>query len=420
MKILKLKISLIRTRVNREVLVKKDITYHELHKVIQNVFGWEDEHLYEFVVGEGRIGDLDHDLCDNLAYDSMTTPIFADQKEFFYQYDFGDTWMHSVRIEKELEADPEVDYPVCVGGKRACPPEDCGGLYGYREILRKRNGFDPDDFTVDWANERLRASGQVRGLSVKKKSARFTLLARYIVALTYLYGILPKEELVKTFNSQNQDQITLDEVDDLLNNFPEELERTFVYSHRGHFVHETVLAFDDFDMLMEKKAKKPYYVPNKEELLKYVDDWYIEVTKEYTALLNYVKKHLIKDEDKALELVEDLCGSCQVGSDVKSLVNNFYNFGVSFKSVEQINEVMQLVMGMANNIRLWENNGHTPQEIFEAFERPNMRPLPGKPFMYKGGVQTVVNEEKVGRNDPCPCGSGKKNKKCCLGKEVFH
>lgn len=72
---------------------------------------------------------------------------------------------------------------------------------------------------------------------------------------------------------------------------------------------------------------------------------------------------------------------------------------------------------MANNIRLWQNNGHTPQEIFEKFEKPNLKPLPDKPFVYNAGEQTVVKEEKIGRNDPCPCGSGKKYKKCCLGKD---
>ena len=92
MKILQLKISLDHTWVNREVLVREGITYHELHKVIQRVFGWEDYHLYEFVVEGDRIGDLENDEFGSTAYEAATTPIFSDKKKFSYQYDFGDGW----------------------------------------------------------------------------------------------------------------------------------------------------------------------------------------------------------------------------------------------------------------------------------------------------------------------------------------
>jgi preprotein translocase subunit SecA len=75
-------------------------------------------------------------------------------------------------------------------------------------------------------------------------------------------------------------------------------------------------------------------------------------------------------------------------------------------------------MELSNNTRIWENNGHTPQEIFEKFEKPNLRPLPDKPFEFGGSnMFDIKTKQKIGRNDPCPCGSGKKYKKCCLGKE---
>lgn len=69
-------------------------------------------------------------------------------------------------------------------------------------------------------------------------------------------------------------------------------------------------------------------------------------------------------------------------------------------------------MELANNTRIWKNNGHTPDEIFEKYEKPNLRPLPDKPFRFGESVKKA----KTGRNDPCPCRSGKKYKKCCLGR----
>ena len=68
-----------------------------------------------------------------------------------------------------------------------------------------------------------------------------------------------------------------------------------------------------------------------------------------------------------------------------------------------------MVMELASSIRIWKNNGYTPHEIYEKFEKPDVKLLPKK--------TSEMNKEKVGRNDPCPCGSGKKYKKCCLERE---
>jgi len=244
------------------------------------------------------------------------------------------------------------------------------------------------------------------------------LVQSYISALTNLYGILPAELLIEIFNSQNADKISIEEVNNILNNFPEELTKAYVYSYQGYFVHEAVVEFDEFYSLMSEKAGKPYYIPNKEELLRYTDDFYYEVTEEFDDLLDYVSKNLIKDEDKAQELVEEIQGSCQIGSDINFVINHFNHFNVNFKSIEQLNEVMKLVMELSNNTRIWENNGHTPMEIFEKLEKPNMRPLPKVPFDFNAtNVIDMKTRKKIGRNDPCPCGSGKKYKKCCLGKD---
>ena len=121
-------------------------------------------------------------------------------------------------------------------------------------------------------------------------------------------------------------------------------------------------------------------------------------------------------------LCENIRWECTDGPDIQVIFGHFNTAGVDFKNEKQVNEVLQLVMDLANNVRLWENNGHTPREIFEKFEKPNLGPLPEGVFpgfgdrpklrLIQGG-----SSEKVGRNDPCPCGSGKKYKKCCLGKE---
>lgn len=246
-----------------------------------------------------------------------------------------------------------------------------------------------------------------------------TQLTQYIIALSNLYGMVHKDKVLEIYNSQNEDQITTKEVENHLSNPPEKLEDAFIYPHQEYFVHEASLGHGAFELMLKKKSDKPYYVPKKNELLKYIDEEYFEKNKQYNALLKYVKKNFFKnDEEGAQRLCEEIHGFCEFGSNMQSVMDVFNDDGISFEDMDQVNEVMKLVTDLSNNIRIWENNGHTPHEIFEKFEKPKMKPLPDKPFEFEdSNVIDMNTRQKVGRNDPCPCDSGKKYKKCCLGKE---
>jgi len=212
------------------------------------------------------------------------------------------------------------------------------------------------------------------------------------------------------YNSQNTDHIKISEIDQLLNNPPKDLKQAFIMTHGEYFVHEVILEFDEFDLLLNKKKDKSHYIPNQNELLKYVDEDYFEKTKAYNKLLNYVKKNFFNgNQEKAEYLLEDIHDTLEADINMQRIFDIFNNQGISFNDMEQANEVIGMIMALANNIRIWENNGHTPHEIYEKFEKPNLKPLPDK--------TSEMKKEKVGRNEPCPCGSGKKYKKCCLKKQ---
>lgn len=247
------------------------------------------------------------------------------------------------------------------------------------------------------------------------------LILDYIRATTNLYGIVPLEKIVEIYNQQNDDQIEIEDVEPYLD---KDLSKSYVYAHDDYFVHETIAAFDEFDLMQAKKGKKPYYVPDKDELLKYADMSYYEKPKQYHDLHKYIKKNFFpNDEEKAVMLCQNIRWACVVdGPNIQEVFDHFNTAGVNFKDENHVNEVLPMVMELANNVRLWENNGHTPHEIFEKFEKPNLRPLPAGGFPGFGNRPNLSvipggASEKIGRNDPCPCGSGKKYKKCCLGKE---
>ncbi len=125
----------------RRIQVPDNYRFWDLHVAIQDAMGWKDCHLHQFSIFSPRelsiveIGLADED-CDELR-------IFERISEFFslvnhtavYRYDFGDDWFHRVTLEKILTIDPQYTYPRCLAGRRACPPEDIGGVWGFYEKL---------------------------------------------------------------------------------------------------------------------------------------------------------------------------------------------------------------------------------------------------------------------------------------------
>ena len=125
----------------RRVEVDKDLTFKELHRVIQLAMGWEDAHLHEFRVAGLRIRlprDSDSTFDEQPALPEDTAKLgvwLSGQRKFRYWYDFGDDWWHTIAIETRLPPDPAAPRAVLVAGEGACPPENCGGVYGYTNLL---------------------------------------------------------------------------------------------------------------------------------------------------------------------------------------------------------------------------------------------------------------------------------------------
>jgi hypothetical protein len=135
----------IKPMIWRRILVPENYTFWDLHLAIQDAMGWEDCHLHEFEVIhpssglEKRIGIPDEEwgvppiLPD---WEVMLSEYFKEpSQKGYYEYDFGDRWRHLLEFEKILTRDINIKYPSCIEGKRACPPEDCGGAWGYKNLL---------------------------------------------------------------------------------------------------------------------------------------------------------------------------------------------------------------------------------------------------------------------------------------------
>jgi len=127
----------IRPPIWRRVQVPGTLSLAGFHNVIQTVFGWTDTHLHQFqIAGEsyGQPDNFDEAVADEAAV-TLAHAVGALTKRFLYVYDFGDDWEHEVVIERVIAGNSGSERPLCLGGKRHRPPEDCGGPPGYRVFL---------------------------------------------------------------------------------------------------------------------------------------------------------------------------------------------------------------------------------------------------------------------------------------------
>lgn len=139
-RILRLKASIQGTQppIWRRLELSADLSLHGLHQVLQDAFGWSNTHLHAFDVAGQRLAPPDPESGTEIL-DSRKQPLadFEGRVDcFHYNYDFGDDWLHSLKIEAWADAVPGVHYPRCIAGARACPPEDCGGPPGYEDLLK--------------------------------------------------------------------------------------------------------------------------------------------------------------------------------------------------------------------------------------------------------------------------------------------
>jgi len=197
----------IKPAIWRRVAVPSDLTLGELHEIVQIAMGWCDCHLHQFMLNDKTLKKSREEIarmarhaepddifeaCRGIRmYVPKLTPfgeetemegidedsvdlaeVFQNVKsKLIYQYDFGDGWEHTIEVQKVTEPKTGETYPLCVSGKRACPPEDCGGPWGYAELIEAiadpeherheelrewlDDEFDPDAFDIEEVNDIL-------------------------------------------------------------------------------------------------------------------------------------------------------------------------------------------------------------------------------------------------------------------------
>jgi hypothetical protein len=163
----------------RTLLVPASFSFAQLHEIIQAAFGWKDCHLHQFILGGLVVSAPEFDEIGGVIdaesvriSDLYLHPLI--ERRFLYEYDFGDSWIHWVVLERTVPMVKGDTYPQLVDGARACPPEDCGGPPGYARFLeawhdpgheehkdvRRWAGraFNPEAFDIEKTDKAIRAA----------------------------------------------------------------------------------------------------------------------------------------------------------------------------------------------------------------------------------------------------------------------
>jgi len=259
------------------------------------------------------------------------------------------------------------------------------GQYGYFIPLEVKEALKK----LDWAH-------------VNETRAYEQELLDYISAAVHLYGACKPERVVEIYNSHQGDSITRQALR-TVSKFHSNREQPFVWHKNGYLV-DTYYGDgrnSELEELLAKIKDKPHYVPSQEEFLKYANPAHYEMTSQLHMLKLFIQKELEQREGIANLVMGNIQLMLSWESGMDEVLNELTDRGIAFQDLNQAKKFVSLVTEAAQHTRVWSNGGYTAAELSEAAS------------LAKPAVRQHLNPVKIGRNDACYCGSGKKYKKCC-------
>lgn len=209
---------------------------------------------------------------------------------------------------------------------------------------------------------------------------------KYIIAACNLYGMISINKISSIYQNHNNDVFDFDKVSN------EVIQAWFISNIDGYYISQALE--DDYSEHLKIVGSKPYYIPTKEEFLEHIDDGYFEDNPYIDEFRKYVNT-LTDSNVKRENTISSTLFQFMLSSRIQFVLDDIIDIlDLVFDSEEEALVMYDHLVKLQNNSRMWDNNGYTPIEL--------------------GKIRT--NSYKIGRNDPCPCGSGKKYKKCCFLK----
>lgn len=453
----------------RHIQISGAATLFDLHTAIIDAFDFFDDHAHAFFMDNRLWSDADSYYADMIEDEERFTKdyklskmAFKVGKQFKYVFDFGEEWRFQCKVLRILDEPTDSPFVVRSMGES---PNQYGGMY---------DDFDKEkelkaDFPEVYSPKKLKKLYAELGLP----SETITLLHNYLSAMSNLYGIIPLRKVLEIINSQNNPISEKNFVD--FTEIVRHEEQFYIILGEDELycdgkptapidrelIEESLICIDIkyYHELLTGHAGKPYYIPPKEKLLRYADEDYYEVTPQTKDMEMFLRKVLKMTAERAEDIFYELImHSKDSPTSFSDVMDDMNRMGLQFDEDQQLKRFIKLYQELQNHTRMPYNRGYTPNELFSmqppedrvpksmAFG-PNIKAALADGSMdiddFRNNILKMdvpdeqlrmsilaelakiqnssttesvsFKKKKVGPNEPCPCGSGKKYKKCCGG-----
>lgn len=229
-----------------------------------------------------------------------------------------------------------------------------------------------------------------------ERKAKADLLDRYALAVTHLYGLIRQDEFVSIFNAQNSVKTDVDEMFSvLIQHVQSDAPYGFWDDYLTHSLFEEN-EYKDTEDLLSALTGKQRFIPERSLLLQYSDPNFIERSPASNRFMRFFCDKMSCSERIAADITSEFSFACQVDASIGKALGLLDTYDLRLTK-DRAKELIPLLVDLSNHTRKWSNCGFTPEEIHQQKIRSS----------------SVRQGRKIGRNEPCPCGSGKKYKKCC-------
>lgn len=269
--------------------------------------------------------------------------------------------------------------------------------YGYLYVYEEDDTFEP--YLANEVKEAVQTLSENE--TYKEFAEKHQEFASYVSALLHLYGLYTTERFVKVWNSHHSEELTEEEAADIITRLNE---WNFQYTFKNDLVESILFDVEAIDREgLKRNLNVAYYEPTKEDIRYYDNHWLDADSLQYLNMKNYVAGKDL-DEFRKNSVLYSIVEAAVIGKTGEKLYQDMTKNGFSFADKPDVDTFISLFNELRKNSRTWHSHGFTVPELNAS----NVV----RPTNSTARKQQPITVHKVGRNDPCPCGSGKKFKKC--------
>ena len=245
----------------------------------------------------------------------------------------------------------------------------------------------------------------------RKYARKMSWLSQCLEFGEAFYGVFDKDILREMFNVKKGFHISEAELEKLCNEFPADMTECHLEEGQRFIVAEDLAYDGHYEDLLEIQEDKEFYIPNEQEILDYARHLYLSHEPVYQKFREFLWHEIGMTYEETDDVALDIWDKIQCDTDCSDIVQYFIDVYEDLLDDTKIKQLAKLLQELNNNTRMQIHRGHTPNEVRRREIEKSC--FSQRPIVVPVSTEAANSYKKIYPNDPCPCGSGKKFKKCC-------